>query len=58
MERVLNDDSATCEVQVREVYNMGQYLAGGKYRWDSYAYLAFITGILAAALAFVGSALL
>ena len=58
MEKVLQDDGATYEVQVREVYTMGRYLAKEKYRWVTYAYLAFIAGILSAAAAFVGSTLI
>ncbi len=58
MEKVLQDDSATYEVQVREIYSMGQYLATKKYRWVTYAYMSFTAGILAAGAAFVVSAFL
>jgi hypothetical protein len=58
MEKVLQDDNATYEVQVREVYAMGQYLAKEKYRWVTYAYLSFTSGIVAAAITFAGSVLL
>lgn len=58
MEKVLQDDSATYEVQVREVYTMGRYLASQKYRWVTYAYLSFTVGIVSAGAAFVAAAFL
>lgn len=47
MEEVLNDPSKTYEVQVREVYTLGVYLAAKKYRFLRLAYLAFVTGLFA-----------
>ncbi len=46
MEQVLNDPSRTYEVQVREIYTLGVYLARKKYRFVRLAYLAFVGGLL------------
>jgi len=46
-EKVLNDPSQTYEVQIREIYLLGQFLAKKKYRFVRLAYLAFLTGLLA-----------
>jgi len=45
METVLNDDSKTYEVQVKEIYTLGTYLAKKKYRYIRLAYIAFISGL-------------
>lgn len=45
MEDVLNDPSKTYEVQVREVYTLGVYLAAKKYRYLRLAYIAFVVGL-------------
>lgn len=47
MEAVMNDPSRTYEMQVREVYTLGRYLAERKYRYLRLAYLAFLGGLLA-----------
>jgi hypothetical protein len=47
MEKVLNDPSKVYELQVREIYSLGQFLAHQKYRYLRLAYLAFIVGLLA-----------
>ena len=47
MEAVMNDPSRTYEMQVREVYTLGRFLAERKYRYLRLAYLAFIGGLLA-----------
>lgn len=44
MEEMMNDPSRTYEMQVREVYTLGQYLASRKYRTLRWAYIAFILG--------------
>ena len=49
MEDVMNDPSRTYEMQVREVYTLGRFLAERKYRYLRLAYLAFITGLVASA---------
>jgi len=46
MEALMNDSNAVYEMQVREIYTMGQYLALKKYRFVQFSYLSFITGIL------------
>ncbi|MCB0330529.1 MAG: hypothetical protein KDD70_12720 [Bdellovibrionales bacterium] len=48
-ERLLNDQNLTYQVQVQEIYGLGQYLAKYKFRFVRYSYFSFITGILAAA---------
>ena len=50
MEEVMNDPSRTYEMQVREVYTLGRFLAERKYRYLRLAYLAFIAGLGASAL--------
>jgi len=47
MEEIMNDPSKTYQAQVREIYTLGTYLAGKKYRLLRCAYLAFVTGLLA-----------
>jgi len=46
MEALMNDSNAAYEMQIREIYTMGQYLALKKYRFVQFSYLSFITGIL------------
>jgi hypothetical protein len=45
METVMNDPSRTYEMQVREVYTLGRFLAQRKYRYLRLAYLSFILGL-------------
>ncbi len=45
MEEVMNSPSKTYEVQVREIYALGTYLARKKYRLLRFAYLAFASGL-------------
>ena len=52
MEEVMNDPSLTYQVQVRELYTHGTFMAKKKYRFLRLAYIAFITGAFASA--FVG----
>lgn len=52
MEEVMNDPSLTYQVQVRELYTLGTFLAKKKYLFLRLAYLAFIIGAFASA--FVG----
>ena len=47
MEQVMSDAYHTYEAQVREVYALGRFLATRKYRYLRYAYLAFLTGVIA-----------
>lgn len=46
METMMNDSNAVYEIQVREIYTMGQYLAQKKYRFVQLSYLFFIAGVL------------
>ena len=48
MEVTMNSPSLTYEVQVRELYNMGVYLAKHKYQKLRLAYLVFLSGIISA----------
>lgn len=45
MEEMMNDPSKTYEVQVREIYTLGVFLAAKKYRFLRFAYLAFVIGL-------------
>jgi len=45
MEDLMNDPSRTYEMQVREVYTLGCFLAERKYRYLRLAYLTFIAGL-------------
>lgn len=45
MEELMNDPSRTYEMQVREVYTLGRFLAERKYRYLRLAYLTFIAGM-------------
>jgi len=51
MEAVLNEPSRVYEVQVREIYILGTFLAHTKYRYLRLAYVTFICGLVASALA-------
>lgn len=50
MERIMNDHSLAYEMQVREIYTLGQFLAKRKYRLLRLAYLFFLSGIGVSAL--------
>jgi hypothetical protein len=50
MEEVMNDPSLTYQVQVRELYTLGTFLAKRKYRFLRLAYITFITGAFASAI--------
>jgi len=52
MEKVLNDPSQLYQAQVREIYTLGLFLAQKKYRFLKFAYVTFLVGLLASALAF------
>ncbi len=49
MEEVMNDPSLTYQVQLRELYTLGTFLAKKKYRFLRLAYMTFITGAFASA---------
>mgnify|MGYP006073903915 CR=1 FL=1 len=50
MEETMNNPSLSYEVQLREIYGLGQYLAKKKYRMLRLGYLAFLTGFGSATL--------
>jgi hypothetical protein len=45
MEEVINDPGRTYQVQVKEIYTMGRFLARKKYHFLRLAYLSFILGL-------------
>lgn len=45
MEELMNDPSKTYQVQVREIYTLGVYLAAKKYRYLRFAYFTFTIGL-------------
>lgn len=47
MSRVMNDPSLVYQVQVREIYTLGVFLAHKKYRYLRLAYTTFIIGLFA-----------
>ena len=47
MERVMNDPSQVYQVQLREIYTLGVFLAQKKYRFLRLAYTTFIIGLFA-----------
>jgi hypothetical protein len=55
MESVLNEPSRVYEVQVREIYILGSFLAHTKYRYLRLAYMTFISGLLTSMIALLGS---
>lgn len=52
MEEAMETPEAAYEIQIREVYTLGRYLAQKKYRFVRLAYLSFITGLVVSMLAF------
>lgn len=57
MEEVMNDPSKTYEVQVREIFTLGLFLAAKKYRLLRLAYLAFASGLFLSGTVLVSSVL-
>ena len=53
METALNEPSRVYELQVREIYILGNFLAHTKYRYLRLAYVTFIGGLLASVFALV-----
>lgn len=45
MERVMATSSTAYEVQLREIYLLGSFLAHSKYRWLRFGYLSFLCGL-------------
>ena len=54
---VMSDHNRTYNAQVRELYLLGTFLAKKKYRFLRLGYLSFITGLFAAFISFIISAL-
>jgi len=52
MEEIMNDHNKAYEVQLRDIYNMGNYLSQKKYLFLRLAYISFISGIVLSALIF------
>lgn len=57
MEETLNDPSRAYEVQVREVYTLGVFLAKKKYRALRAAYMVFIAGLTTSGVVALGMTL-
>ncbi len=53
MEETMNDHSKTYQVQVREIYVLGYFLAAKKYRYLRFAYMSFLTGVLSSGVVLV-----
>ena len=47
MEEMMNDPSLAYQAQVREIYTLGLFLATRKYRTLRWAYLSFLSGLIA-----------
>ncbi|MCR4440044.1 MAG: DUF5706 domain-containing protein [bacterium] len=58
MEVMMNDPSRSYEMQLRELYTLGRFLARKKYRFVQLAYLAFLTGVFASGVIMLVSGLL
>jgi hypothetical protein len=58
MEEVMNDPSLSYQIQTKEVYTLGMFLAKQKYRYLRLAYITFIIGAFASALVGVFSGIL
>lgn len=52
MERVLNNPTLVYESQVREVYELGVFLARKKYRFIRLGYMIFIAGLFVSGIVF------
>ncbi|HUP91216.1 MAG TPA: Pycsar system effector family protein [Solimonas sp.] len=51
MAGVMNSAGATYEAQLREIYELGQYLQKEKYRYIRLGYLSFMAGLVSSACA-------
>ena len=49
----MNDHNRAYEVQIRELYLMGRFLANQKYRFVRYAYITFASGLIVSSMVFV-----
>ncbi len=57
MQDAMNNPSMSYEIQLREIYALGQYLATKKYRLLRYGYLTFLTGFCSATLLLIFTSL-
>ncbi len=48
-EQILNNPDLSYQVQIQEIYGLGQYLAAYKFRYLRFAYFTFLSGLLLAA---------
>jgi hypothetical protein len=53
MAEVMASPEETYEVQIREIYTLGCFLAEKKYRFIRLAYLSFITGLIVSMITFI-----
>ncbi|MCP4371118.1 MAG: hypothetical protein GY797_23835 [Deltaproteobacteria bacterium] len=53
MEKIMSDHEEVYEKQIKEIYLMGQYLAREKYRFVTFAYITFITGMVISSILYV-----
>ncbi len=53
MEKIVDDDYLVYEMQIREIYEQGLYLGRKKYLFIRYAFMFFITGLLASGIVLV-----
>ncbi len=58
MERLMSDHEEVYEKQIKEIYLMGQYLAREKYRFVTFAYITFITGMVISSALYVAKSFL
>jgi len=58
MEDVCNDPSKVYEVQIQEIYFLGQYLVNHKYKYLRRAYLAFLGGIVTSGIVWIVTAIM
>ena len=52
MEHIIRDPDHAYEVQIREVYELGTYLAHKKYRYIQIAYQSFLLGLISSIVVF------
>ena len=53
MGQVMNDHNKTYEVQLKEIYEIGQYLGQKKFRFVQYSYFSFLAGVVVSSLIYV-----
>lgn len=58
MDEVMSSPAKTYEMQLREIYEMGQYLKRHKFRYVNAGYMVFLVGLFAAGSAWLVQALM